>query len=236
MRTYKELQRRLIDWEWYSEKPTRRLFLHLLVAANNRVVKQRGEVVKRGMLMVSLAELVDETDLTQKQVRTALERLRASGDVATSPKRYGYLLTVRYYEHYHSEKINGIPDTETPEAVTVKNEKRPTNGTPTARITPSRKTRENTIKIGVYDNAGAENGTPKDALTARQRQLHNKEYNRNSLNLKSLSLSSLNFRDSPYPPKQLQRWNRRLFRQQKNKKLLRQKKKTLRTKSSGWSD
>ena len=56
--------------------------------------------MERGQRVASLAKLADETGLTVKQVRTALEHLKRTGEVThTATSKYG-LFTVNHYDRY----------------------------------------------------------------------------------------------------------------------------------------
>ena len=49
------LHRAFLDWEWYGDINTSRLFLHLLLLANHQDVKWQGIVIRRGELVTSNA-------------------------------------------------------------------------------------------------------------------------------------------------------------------------------------
>jgi hypothetical protein len=42
MNGYIKLHRKLVDWEWYTDIPTKTLFIHLLLVANHKPNKWRG--------------------------------------------------------------------------------------------------------------------------------------------------------------------------------------------------
>ena len=73
------LHRKMIDWEWYNEPNTIRLFLHCLLKANHQDKKWRGIDIKRGSFVTSYAKLADELELSIQNVRTALNNLKLTG-------------------------------------------------------------------------------------------------------------------------------------------------------------
>ena len=73
------LHRSILRWEWYGDLNTARLFIHLLLTVNYEPQRWQGIAVERGQRVASLAKLADETGLTVKQVRTALEHLKRTG-------------------------------------------------------------------------------------------------------------------------------------------------------------
>ena len=88
------LHRSILRWEWYGDLNTARLFIHLLLTVNYEPQRWQGIAVERGQRVASLAKLADETGLTVKQVRTALEHLKRTGEVThKATSKYG-LFTV----------------------------------------------------------------------------------------------------------------------------------------------
>lgn len=76
-----KLHRKILDWEWYDDITTYRLFTHLLLSANYEDKKWHGEVVKRGSYITSYASLVRETGLSKKQIERAMKNLMKTGEV-----------------------------------------------------------------------------------------------------------------------------------------------------------
>lgn len=76
------LHRKLLEWEWYSDINTCRLFIHMLLKANWTDGNFRGMTVPRGSFVSSTEKLPEETALTSKEVRTAISHLKKTGEVA----------------------------------------------------------------------------------------------------------------------------------------------------------
>ena len=94
------LHRSILRWEWYGDLNTARLFIHLLLTVNYEPQRWQGIAVERGQRVASMAKLADETGLTVKQVRTALEHLKRTGEVThKATSKYG-LFTVNHYDRY----------------------------------------------------------------------------------------------------------------------------------------
>jgi len=92
------LHRSILDWEWYDDINATRLFIHCLLRANHAPKKWRGLEIKRGQFWTSLESLSNETGLSAKQVRTALEKL--ASELASSGQARGRMITVINYENY----------------------------------------------------------------------------------------------------------------------------------------
>lgn len=73
---YINIFRKILDWEWYSDINTSRIFIHLLLTANWTEQKWQGIQIKRGQRVTSLEHLANETGLSIQQVRTALKKLQ----------------------------------------------------------------------------------------------------------------------------------------------------------------
>ena len=98
-----KLHRQILDWEWYKDNNTKILFLHLILKANFKTKKWQGIEVKRGSFITSLQNLSFETGLTQKQVRTSLNKLKKTGEVASKTSNKYSLITITYYEKYQEK-------------------------------------------------------------------------------------------------------------------------------------
>jgi hypothetical protein len=97
-----KLHRKLIDWEWYKDVNTFKLFLHLLLKANTETKKWQGQTINRGQLITSLKNLSHETGLTEKEVRTAISKLQKTKEVGKQTTSVNTTLTMLNYDLYQS--------------------------------------------------------------------------------------------------------------------------------------
>lgn len=95
--------RKIMQWEWYTDVNTAHLFRHCILRANYTDTAWRGIEVKRGSFITSLQTLSTETGLTVKQVRTALEKLEKTGEVANCSTSKYRIITVKNYDLYQLE-------------------------------------------------------------------------------------------------------------------------------------
>ena len=98
-----QLHRKLLEWEWYTDQKTFKLFLHCLLKANFKDKDWRGKTIKRGQFVTSISHLSSETGLSIKQVRTALENLESTGEVDKQTTNLNTWITILYYDKYQSE-------------------------------------------------------------------------------------------------------------------------------------
>ena len=104
--TYIKLDRNITNWRWYKDPVTKSVFIHCILSANIKDGIFCGETVKRGQFITSISSLAENLGLSQKQVRSALGRLKRTNEVAsTSTNRYT-LITVNNYDMYQSQRAN----------------------------------------------------------------------------------------------------------------------------------
>lgn len=97
-----KLHRSILSWEWYQDTNTTRLFIHLLLTANYEDVKWRGIVIKRGQRICSRAMLAEETNLTEQNIRTALNRLVSTNEITKQSTPKGTVITLNNYDKYQA--------------------------------------------------------------------------------------------------------------------------------------
>lgn len=72
----------MLDWEWYTDLNTFKLWMHINLTCN--IVPQKrmlGYTLQPGQVITTLPRLAAETGLTLQEVRTALKHLESSGDI-----------------------------------------------------------------------------------------------------------------------------------------------------------
>ncbi len=94
------LHRKLLDWEWYDDPNTMRLFIHCLLRANFEATKWRGIDIERGQFITSYSSLASELKLSPKQIRVALDKLKRTGEVASQSNSQHTVITVKNYLKY----------------------------------------------------------------------------------------------------------------------------------------
>lgn len=109
------LDRKIIDWEWYGDINTCRVFIHLLIKANWKDKRWQGQFIKRGSLITSIGNLADETSLSIREVRTALEHLVKTGEIDKQTTSRYTLITVLNYNVYQPERQTNDKQTTTTE-------------------------------------------------------------------------------------------------------------------------
>lgn len=106
MENYLKLHRKMLDWGWYGDINTTRLFIHILLMANWLPGECYGIRYEAGEFITSLEKLAKETHLTISQVRTALKHLEMTGEVASKSQGRCRVITVNNWNVYQaSDKV-----------------------------------------------------------------------------------------------------------------------------------
>lgn len=96
------LHRSLLKWRWYQNGNTMRLFIHLLLTANWEDCDFERITVHRGQRVASRKTLAKETGMTEKEVRTALNHLIETSEVASKSYSKYTVFTIKNYDQYQT--------------------------------------------------------------------------------------------------------------------------------------
>jgi len=104
------IYRSLLEWEWYSDANTLRLFLHCLLRANHKDRAWQGITIERGSFVTSYQHLALDLGLTVQKIRTSINKLKSTGEIThKSHGKYG-VITINNYDKY--QEINSQPNTQ----------------------------------------------------------------------------------------------------------------------------
>ena len=138
-----KLDRKILEWEWYSDLNTCRLFIHLLLKANWKDGRFQGIAVPRGSLVTSYQTLADESGLTLRSVRTAIDHLRMTGEVTVKRHAKFSVVTIKNYNLYQSADI--VDDIDTVNPLTVKRHASDTGATTIEEKKEEKEEKKNTM-------------------------------------------------------------------------------------------
>ena len=97
-----KLHRRILRWEWYDDRNTTAVFIHLLQTVNTADEIWHGVNIRRGSRVSSFAGLAKELNLTVKQIRTCLRHLEQTHEVAHVSTRNYTVFSVLNYDAYQA--------------------------------------------------------------------------------------------------------------------------------------
>lgn len=98
--TFIKLSRKIQSWRWYQDANTMRVFIHILLNANVYDHDFENITVKRGQWVTSVSKISEQLNISTRSIRTALNHLKSTNEVAikTTPK-YS-IITVKNYNQY----------------------------------------------------------------------------------------------------------------------------------------
>ena len=100
---YIALYRQFIDWEWFTDVNVCHLFQYCLLRANYKDTKWRGIEIKKGQFVTSYEKLSIDTGLTVMQIRTALNKLKMTGEITHQTTSRNSIITVNNWKFYQED-------------------------------------------------------------------------------------------------------------------------------------
>lgn len=96
-----KFHRKITEREWYSDANTFRVFFHLITIANHKDWKRQGIDVKRWQTITSIDSLAEQIWLTSQKVRTAMDKLISTWEIAKKTTNRNTIVTVLKYCDYN---------------------------------------------------------------------------------------------------------------------------------------
>ena len=94
-----KLHRGLNGWGWKKDPNTLALWVHLLLNANPKDDYFMGKIIEKGSLATGLNSLSHETGLSISQIRTSLNKLKSTGEIAIKTgQKFSIISIVKWSE------------------------------------------------------------------------------------------------------------------------------------------
>ena len=121
-----KIHRQILEWEWYDEPNTLRLFLHLLLKANHKNKSYRGVEIKEGQVMTGYDKLAKELSLSTQKIRTAINKLKLTNEITSVSTSQGTIIQIVKYKEYQvvTSKLTDEQQTDNKRITTNKNVKK----------------------------------------------------------------------------------------------------------------
>lgn len=97
---YIKLHRSVLDWEWYKNPNTFKVFIHLMLTVNREDHVYQGAVFQRGQRYYTCSEIATHNGLTIQQTRTALKHLQSTNEITIQTTPKGSIITVNNFGYY----------------------------------------------------------------------------------------------------------------------------------------
>ena len=137
-----KLHRKTLEWEWWDDHNTSRLFFTLLMMANHGETKWRGIELKSGQLVTGRDQLSQKSGLSPQSVRTSLNKLKSTNEITIkSTNKFSIISITNWGLHQHDNQqsnqqlTNNQPATNQ-QLTTSKNVKNEKNGKKASKARP----------------------------------------------------------------------------------------------------
>lgn len=99
---YIKLHRSLLDWEWHDDPETLSVWIHLLLLANFKPTEWHQIPLKPGQIITSRCSLAKATGLSERKIRTALNRLKSSECLTIETSNRYTVISLVNFEFFQS--------------------------------------------------------------------------------------------------------------------------------------
>lgn len=141
-----KLYRKFIEWEWFRNSEMVHLFIYMLLKANTKDSRWQGINVQRGQLITGRQKLSQNTGISERSIRTCLERLKSTNEIAIKTTNQYSIITIINYDSYQTRenRIDQQTDQQT--------DQRLTSGRPTIDQQPTTNKNNKNIRNKEYKN------------------------------------------------------------------------------------
>lgn len=98
--TFVKLDRNLLKWRWFQHPKTLVVWLWLIMKANVEDHDFEKETIHRGEVATSRKRISADTGLTEREVRTALDHLKSTGEVSVRIRPKYQVISIPEYGKY----------------------------------------------------------------------------------------------------------------------------------------
>ena len=98
--TYIKVDRNIVHWRWFQDRKVLQVWLWILVNANIQEREWLGRTVLRGQVITSVSTIKQQTDLSIQEVRTALSKLKSTGEITIESTSKYSVISIQNYDKY----------------------------------------------------------------------------------------------------------------------------------------
>lgn len=99
-----KIDRNIVNWRWYGDANTMRVFIHLLLTANYEDKPFERLIIQRGEVATSYEAIAKKLNLSVRNVRTALNHLKSTGEVTSKSYSKFQVITIVNYDSYQNSR------------------------------------------------------------------------------------------------------------------------------------
>ena len=97
---YVKAYRKMMNWRWWSNSDTVKVFMYILFRANLKESYFDGKVIPRGSFVTSRKTIAHDCYISEQTTRTILNRLKSTNEITMSTTSKYTVITVVNYEEY----------------------------------------------------------------------------------------------------------------------------------------
>ena len=105
-----KLYRSMLDWEWFDDEKSVKLFVYLLIKANFVEEKWRGQTVLPGQFITSTEKLAEGANLTTSEVRHRLNQFEKSGEITKQAANKFTKITLTNWSKFQGSDLEEFTD------------------------------------------------------------------------------------------------------------------------------
>ena len=102
-----KINRKILLWRWFSDPCTRDVFFYCILKANWKPGSWRGIDYDRGEFVTSLSSMMKDLNLSSKNIRTAIDHLKSTGEITDRISHKYRVICVCNYDKYQSNPQAG---------------------------------------------------------------------------------------------------------------------------------
>lgn len=131
----------MLTWEWYHDPVCFSVFIHVLLTANHEARKWQGQSISAGQTVVSLGKMAHTLGFGVQRIRTAIDKLKSTGEITSSGTNKYTLITVVNWGKYQcdnmqaNEQLTINQQTTNKQLTTPKEVKKERKKGPTTKVT-----------------------------------------------------------------------------------------------------
>ena len=97
-----KVDRNMLHWKWMTEPLTAHLFIVMLLKANYKDLQFKGKLIPKGSFVTSYQSLCNLSGLSVQECRTAIKRLKSTGEITNETSNQYQVITIVNYKQYQN--------------------------------------------------------------------------------------------------------------------------------------
>lgn len=103
------IHRQILDWQWYTDSISFRVFIHLLLKATHKPIRWKDIELLPGQMLTGRKVLANELRLSEQEIRTSLRRLKLTNEITIESTNKYSIVTICKYEFYQQGLVKCKP-------------------------------------------------------------------------------------------------------------------------------